>query len=234
MHDELEGTVTIEGDQAIIAFGVRFRHRLDNTAFLSWCVLITLRWASWLIDTPLILQAARFPFAPPPGVEELSRFFPCEHSFGSPDFLIALDRRYLDLPVGRTPYEAKAFAKMLPYMRAHPVRPTSLSGRIAQLLRSEGTVDALPLKVVADTLNRSEDTIRRHLKAEGVSWSAIKQNARRDLAMHHLSRLETPIHEIAELVGYSQPSAFNRAFKQWTGRTPGDYRDALAAKLRST
>ena len=47
------------------------------------------------------------------------------------------------------------------------------------------------------------------------------------MAVYLLHRTDTPIHQIAINVGFSEPSAFNRAFKKWTGMTPGDYRITL-------
>lgn len=70
----------------------------------------------------------------------------------------------------------------------------------------------------------SAQTLRRHLREEGSSFQELKDNLRRDLAIYHLSRNEISIQLIAEQLGFSEPSAFHRAFKKWTGLTPGAYR----------
>ena len=64
----------------------------------------------------------------------------------------------------------------------------------------------------------------RRLKDEGSSYQQIKDNLRRDTAVYFLSRPELSIDEIALQLGFSEPSAFHRAFKKWTGVTPGVYR----------
>ena len=67
-------------------------------------------------------------------------------------------------------------------------------------------------------------TLRRHLREEGSSFQELKDHLRRDLAIYHLGRDELAIQDIAEQLGFSEPSAFHRAFKKWTGLTPGAYR----------
>jgi AraC-like DNA-binding protein len=102
------------------------------------------------------------------------------------------------------------------------------------MLQEAENVDDLPLSLVAQLLNRSEDTVRRHLKVEGSHFSEIKESVRRDRAVYHLQCLETPINQIAYMLGFSEPSSFNRAFKRWTGQTPGDYRRQVAWPCKYT
>jgi AraC-like DNA-binding protein len=66
--------------------------------------------------------------------------------------------------------------------------------------------------------------LQRHLQAEGTSFQTLVDNTRKELALRHLQNPETPIHDIAFLLGFSEPSAFQRAFKRWTGETPRTYR----------
>ena len=73
-------------------------------------------------------------------------------------------------------------------------------------------------------LNMSARTLRRRLDKEGTSYQRIKDNARRDVAIAMLSRDRLTVSEVAEQVGFSDPSAFHRSFKKWTGESPGSYR----------
>ena len=73
-------------------------------------------------------------------------------------------------------------------------------------------------------LNMSARTLRRRLEREGTSYQRIKDNARRDLAITLLSRNRMTVSDVAEWVGFSDPSAFHRSFKKWTGLSPGEYR----------
>lgn len=75
-------------------------------------------------------------------------------------------------------------------------------------------------------MHTSPQTLRRHLREEGSSFQELKDHLRRDLAIYYLGRNEMTIEIIAEQLGFSEPSAFHRAFKKWTGLTPGAYRAA--------
>ncbi|HEY9624973.1 MAG TPA: AraC family transcriptional regulator [Crinalium sp.] len=77
---------------------------------------------------------------------------------------------------------------------------------------------------IASGLAMSTRQLQRALKVEGTSFQKLLDQIRQDIALQYLKDPTIPIHSIAFLLGFSEPSAFNRAFKRWTGKTPGDYR----------
>lgn len=93
---------------------------------------------------------------------------------------------------------------------------------IAQSL-SEG-VPKIP--AVARRLGFSERTLQRRLGEEGLSFQKLAENTRRDLAQGLLVQSDYSLAEVAFLTGFSEQSAFNRAFKRWMDQTPTAYRDA--------
>lgn len=86
----------------------------------------------------------------------------------------------------------------------------------------------LTADVVAVQMGFSRQTLFRKLKAEGTSFEGILADLRRDMAIQYLRGAKTSVNEIAYLVGFSDPSAFSRAFKRWTGQSPKAYRTAAA------
>ena len=70
----------------------------------------------------------------------------------------------------------------------------------------------------------SAPTLRRRLKKEGTSFQTLKDECRRDAAVNYLSNSELSINAIAALMGFTDPSAFHRCFKKWTGTTPDEFR----------
>jgi len=77
---------------------------------------------------------------------------------------------------------------------------------------------------VASELNLSVRNLQRRLKEAGTSYQAILDDSREELSMKLLKTLDVPLYEISFLVGFTEPSAFYKAFKRWTGKRPGDYR----------
>ena len=70
-------------------------------------------------------------------------------------------------------------------------------------------------------------TLRRRVSEEGASYQQIKDQLRRDLAIGYLSHSDRSVMDIALELGFSERSAFHRAFRKWTGASPGEFRREL-------
>lgn len=102
----------------------------------------------------------------------------------------------------------------------------SWTARVRDIIRRR--LKEIPeLNDVADTLDIHPQTLRRRLASEGTTFKDIKNQVRRDTALHFLGKQGLSIEEIAHRAGFSESSAFIRAFKGWTGITPYTYRKGL-------
>ena len=81
------------------------------------------------------------------------------------------------------------------------------------------------LDTVAEDLSMSVSAVQRLLAREGLTYKDLVESTRRDLAVMYLKQAHLPISEIAFLLGYSELSAFSRAFRRWIGVSPRDYRE---------
>jgi AraC-like DNA-binding protein len=77
---------------------------------------------------------------------------------------------------------------------------------------------------VARELNMSSKTLERRLAERKTTFSALLEEARRELAEHYLAYTDLRLEQIAYLTGYSEPAALVRAFRRWTGTTPMQFR----------
>jgi AraC-like DNA-binding protein len=83
------------------------------------------------------------------------------------------------------------------------------------------------MDLVADKLGLSRQTLFRKLKAEGTSFEKLLDELRHQLAVHYLKGKKVSVNETAYLVGFSEPAAFSRAFKRWTGSSPRAVRESV-------
>ena len=77
---------------------------------------------------------------------------------------------------------------------------------------------------IGQQLGLSPTTLYRKLKAEGATYDGLVDQLRHRMALHYLAGKRASVSEIAYLVGFSDPASFSRAFKRWTGTSPGSAR----------
>ena len=108
-----------------------------------------------------------------------------------------------------------------------------LHERVKQVLHNEVDLSSVHPSGIARRMGMSPRSLRRRLSDEGHSLSALVDEVRREVALSELTNPEVPIKRIADRVGFSEVSAFHRAFKRWTGLTPARYRaqNSSAASL---
>ena len=106
----------------------------------------------------------------------------------------------------------------------HPAGTAKITERLRRLFEEE-LRDGEPTRArVAARLHMSARTLHRRLVGEGTTFRRILTDTRRELAEGHLRERRLSIAEIGFLLGFSEPSAFHRAFKRWTGWPPHAYR----------
>ena len=205
----------------------------DLGAAREFCTVTLLRnlhgVACWLIDSRIGLQQVALPFEAPPHAGVYSVLFPCPVHFGATQATLQFDARYLALPLRR---DDKALDAMLAHALALIVRPYRrdrlLVQRVRSLLLSQpgvSTADAL-----AHALNVSSRTLHRQLQDEGASLQALKDEVRQQRAMALLGRSQRPVKQVALAVGFGNAKSFARAFRQWTGESPADYRTRVTTR----
>lgn len=230
--DELQMTLEHEGDHVYLTTVFR-RPELDFEHFyIEYWHVIWHRFASWYIGKPIKLLGAYINYTPL-DAEEFRVLYRCPTHLKSKFNRLVFHRHYLDQPLVKSQRELQVFLRRAPIdLLTIPGEDTSLTARINQILQPKpNTVLVLPnSQDIAKQLDISEQTLRRKLSAEGTSYQQIKDNLRSDLASKLLSNRSLNIADIARLLNFSEPRAFTRAFKQWSGKTPRAYRTERQAR----
>ncbi|MCX5296635.1 AraC family transcriptional regulator [Streptomyces sp. NBC_00193] len=225
-----ELALEVEGGQAW--FMVRNEFARDEERFLTECVLaIWHRLSSWLIGRRIPLTHASFAYPAPPHAEEYELLFDCPVRFGEArtGAAVAFDAHWLTAPLVRDEAALDAMLRRAPFdLLSRPAYGTTVAEQVRRTLTQalRGSPRLPELGEVAARLAVSPATLRRRLQQEGTSFQQLKDHVRRDAAIAGLAESREPIAELAARLGFSEDTAFHRAFRRWTGTTPGAYRIA--------
>lgn len=214
-----------EGQEGRVVIQLREPSDLDRRVFYDSLLIIWLRWSSWLVDTPLLPERVHLPFEWPPYRDEYEAMYGCPVYANQPECALVFDRDYLDLTINRTPDQMAEFLAQAPSnLLTQYRRDRSLAQQVRGILNASRNPLTLDQNHVAERLAVSPATLRRRLQSEGTRFQALKDQWRRGRAVFLLKTTDWPLQRIALELGFSEASAFHRAFKRWTRINPGDYR----------
>lgn len=184
--------------------------------------------ASWLAGQRLPLVRTDFPFPRPDFAADHELLYPGPVFFGQPQAALTLDAALLQLPIRRSKPELDDFLHRAPedWFFATPREP-SLALRLRDYL-GERLPRPATAENAAEALHISIRTLHRRLADEGTSFQRVKDEFRRDRALQLLTKSQASIHLISEQLGFDSTASFHRAFRGWTGETPGAFRSAGA------
>lgn len=202
--------------------GLRFATEATHAEILNGARLLTQRHI-----TP---REVRFNHIGPRDTSAHEAFFGCAVRFRADDIALCFRREDLALPL------PKADAQLGNYLRKVATEaldkrageePSELD-RVRAIIAEELQKGLPALDQVAKRLSTSERTLRRRLEHEGTSFRELLDETRARLAQNYVGDKRMPLSEVAFLLGFSEPSAFHRAFKRWTSTTPSAFRASRA------
>ncbi len=173
-------------------------------------------------------KAVHFTHAAPPYRAEYERVFRAPVVFGSDRNGVLTDAAWLGLTTPVLPPAVSEVLRaraegLLEKLEGSKTTRGRVEGLLAPMLRAGGASAA----AVAARMGLSRQTLFRRLKAEGVTFERVLDELRHGMALDYLCGRKATVSETAYVLGFSDPAAFSRAFKRWTGSSP---RAALASR----
>jgi AraC-like DNA-binding protein len=174
------------------------------------------------------LASVDFAFPQPPSIAEHQRIFDCDVRFGAAENRLRIPHETWVVQNARA--QPELFGVLLDHARTlqakvprEPEELTQVRQAIADALRSGEP----SLALVARQLGMSPRTLQRRLGEHELRFADLLDTTREGLARDYLNDRKIALAEVAYLLGYSEQSAFNRAFKRWTGVSPTQFRGGI-------
>lgn len=179
----------------------------------------------WLIGRRVPIRWVDFRCSAPSTGTDYRLFFGAPVRFDQPQTRLVFDAEFLKLPPIRDERALKDFLRKAPANILVRYRhDIGLCAAIRSLLLATAPSDWPGFDALAGRMRTTAPSLRRRLKLEGQTYRSIKDDLRRELAMQALAEDRVSVAQLAARLGFSEPSAFHRAFRKWTGKSPALFR----------
>ncbi len=199
------------------------RHCYESTLSSS------VRMMRMLTGMPISPLEVTFAYPEPEARAEYERIFCCPVLFGQPENSMTLDVSLAFTPVlMANPGLLDYFEKYAQDFLAKMERQQQHTHAVTRIILAHMDDEALSIDKVAQEMAVSVRTLQKRLETEGVVFSELHKGIRAKLAKQYLQQ-NYSVEQITYLLGFSEPSVFRKAFKKWSGITPGEYRQQAVA-----
>ncbi len=184
----------------------------------------------WLTGLPLETDEVKVaaPYLNEAYYEGLSMAFRCPIYFDAAENTLCFSREQLERRVVHTVDSLEDFLNNLVYqLIASEKEPASTSAAIKSLVSIDMPNGMPSFTQIAHHLHMSESSLRRRLQKETTSYQALKDEVRCAVAIDKLLNENAKVADLAEYLGFTEPSSFVRSFKGWTGQTPKAYKEKI-------
>lgn len=165
----------------------------------------------------------------PKDLSEYERVLGCRPLFAQDANCLVFALRDLDAPVvGFNPQLNAMLKDLLDAEMRKQAGGTSFSEKVKEIILRNLQVTFPPLEAIAELLHMTPRTLQRKLQEEDTSFRIVSDAVKEEVARNLLANHDLSITEIAMKLGYGEVSSFHRAFKQWVGLTPMDFRKVQA------
>ncbi len=212
-------SLRVEGEQAVL---LGLEHPVRH--YLECATAILLGFLRHVSDGEFQPDVIHFRHEDGASAQDYQQAYGCPVRLGQAEGAFYFPARLLARPSPAAEPQLLAMHESLAEQRMADLARRELVWRVERELGGLLESGELSLERVAARLGRNPRTLRADLGQVGSSFNDIVARYRERLARRLLARTQEPLDQIIYLTGFSEPSAFTRAFKRWTGETPTDYR----------
>jgi AraC-like DNA-binding protein len=181
------------------------------------------RLLEWGIDRRVRLIRVEVPYPRPEDLDDYHQIFAAPIIFDASHAVLVFDSQLLTAPTVRDENDLNTFLAQPVELLARRDYGTTTSDLVRQLTARAIGHDWPTAEQIADGVRVSPRTLRRKLEEENTTLRQIREEVLRDTAIESLARGAETIAALSERLGFSEPSAFTRAFRRWTGSAPRSY-----------
>ena len=223
--DRLE--LVIENEQVKLIYQILVPEYFSTYA-VERSFAMALNWSSAFTGQDINPIEIHFQYRAPSYLPEYQKTFNCPLLFEQEHNSIILPESFLDLPAKTyNPYLDKLVQKQAEHLKQNLGVVNSFTEQIQKQIVQDLPIGTLDVDTISEKMNMSRRTLARKLKDEGTSFKALVEETKKELAIDYLKQNKFNINDIAYMLGFSESSAFSRAFKRWFGDNPQAYRNAI-------
>jgi AraC-like DNA-binding protein len=193
------------------------------TIFCCETLLLNVKWCKPLTGLDITIKQVELAYPAPPHRNLYTEHFNCPIIFNAPQTCLVVSSPGLNTPVKSRNDELMQLCRRHCKQLAENINQTDpLLDRIRQILATD-PAHAPTIEDLADHFHCSVSSLQRRLQSQGLSYRVLVNQFRSEFAQTQLRDARLSTKEVAFSLGYSEVSAFRRAFKSWTGATVQDY-----------
>lgn len=224
-HTGAEFTFEVQDDVARIAMAIPSTALPSNNAMGEWVGANFVLLSRHLTGLDLVPLQMGFQHHKPEDLSAYHRLFRAPLAFDQPVNEMRLDAALIQRPlVQADPGLSSILDRHAEELLARLPQSENLLDSVNRLM-SKGLRGGDPsLTVIAQQLGYAPRTLQRKLEEAGTSYHTLLDEMRRELSIYYLREANIAVSEVAFLLGFSETSAFHRAFRRWMGVSPGEFR----------
>ncbi|WP_454789611.1 AraC family transcriptional regulator ligand-binding domain-containing protein [Mycolicibacterium lutetiense] len=186
------------------------------------------QFVSWATEDWSPVQLVELPFPVPDNAHDVALALGTEIRYDAPEVGLVMPASMQSARITRNEKSVLDYLAVLPAQVVTPRREAeSLSARVRRMIEKDlDSCRVSSAESLAADLLISTPTLRRRLRTESVSVREIRDEVLANRAMDALRSTGQPVTELAERLGFSETSAFTRAFRRWTGSSPSAFRES--------